>query len=413
MPAGEAPVKAVELARDPILARSGLPVPGPARDITVPVPSERLQNLVELARTVCGQPVTAINIITDELQYQVATAGMEPYLCTREDSMCAVGFLDGTSTVLNDASLDPRYRDNPFVDGRRGAVRFYASIPLVGDGGFVLGTLCAGAREPGELSDRQRHGLEVLAAEIVEALALEHRATQLADALAEARRSNALLAEFAGRISHDLRNPLTSILGFVELSQMEAEDSPGSQIRQYLDAVANSGQRMLNMVEDVLAYATIGGDDRPTKLSLTSLVNDVLEDLTVFLQASGATVHCSDLDFIADPVQMRVLLQNLIHNAAAYSRPDVPPIIQVTGHRSGDGVALHITDNGKGIHSTDRERVLNPLVRLHREDDPPGTGLGLATCARIAAATGGHLEIDAATGHGTRVTVHLGKTTGS
>jgi len=67
-----------ELARDAVLARTGLPTPGPGVDITVPIPSQRLQNLVELARTLCGQPVTAINIITENLQYQVATAGMEP-----------------------------------------------------------------------------------------------------------------------------------------------------------------------------------------------------------------------------------------------------------------------------------------------------------------------------------------------
>ncbi|MFP3802532.1 hypothetical protein, partial [Paraburkholderia sp. SIMBA_027] len=63
-----------------------MPIPGPGLRIAVPVPSERLQNLVELARTVSGQPVTAINIITEDLQYQVASAGMEPYVCSREDS---------------------------------------------------------------------------------------------------------------------------------------------------------------------------------------------------------------------------------------------------------------------------------------------------------------------------------------
>ncbi|MFP3632477.1 hypothetical protein SB776_38375, partial [Burkholderia sp. SIMBA_045] len=66
-----------EIARDLVLARKGLPVPGPGLELAVPVPSERLQNLVELARTVCGQPVTAINIITEDLQYQVASAGLE------------------------------------------------------------------------------------------------------------------------------------------------------------------------------------------------------------------------------------------------------------------------------------------------------------------------------------------------
>jgi signal transduction histidine kinase len=397
-----------ELARDVVLAGAGLPTPGPDLEIAVPFPSQRLQNLVELARTVCGQPVTAINIITEDLQYQVATAGMEPYLCSREDSMCAVGFLTGTATVLEDASLDPRYNTNPYVDGRRGEIRFYASIPLVTEDGFVLGTLCAGARETGQLSDRQLKGLEILAAEIVEALQLEHRARQLADALAEAQRSNTLLAEFAGRISHDLRNPLTSVLGFVELARDEAEVLDDPQIAEYLDVVANSGQRMLSMVSDVLSYATIGGDVRPTRVFLPDLVRDVVQDLAASIELSGASVDCGDLAFTADPGQMRVLLQNLVHNAITYSRPGIPPVIHITGHRADDGATLRVIDNGKGISEADRKRVLDPLVRLYREDDPPGTGLGLATAARIAAAGGGRLEIGPVPGAGTMVTIHLG-----
>lgn len=397
-----------EMVRDAVLAGTGLPIPGPDGYVEVPAASERLQNLVELARTVCGQPVTAINIITEDLQYQAATAGMEPYLCTREDSMCAVGFLSGEPTVLEDASLDPRYRDNPYVDGRRSSVRFYASIPLVTDDGFVLGTLCAGARETGRLSDEQLRGLEILAAQIVDVLQLEHRARRLADALAEAERSNTLLAEFAGRISHDLRNPLTSILGFVELGEMDMEADDDARLPEYLGIVGRIGRRMLSMIEDVLAFATIGGDLRPAKVSLTDLVGDVVADLATAVEESGASVDSGELVFTADPVQTRVLLQNLIHNALAYRRPGVPPVIHITGHRGEDGAVLRVIDNGKGIAAVDRERVLDPLVRLDRQGDPPGSGLGLATCARIAAAAGGRLDLGAAPDSGTIVTIHLG-----
>ncbi|WP_284987883.1 MULTISPECIES: sensor histidine kinase [unclassified Arthrobacter] len=227
-------------------------------------------------------------------------------------------------------------------------------------------------------------------------------------ALTEAQRSNTLLAEFAGRISHDLRNPLTSILGYVELSQTAALETPDVAITRYLDVVTGSGQRMLDMVEDVLAYATIGGDVRPGRLSLCALVDDVVKDLDASLEASRASVDCDELSFNADPVQMRVLLQNLIHNAVAYARPGVPPAIRVTGERSDEGVVLRVIDNGKGIREPDRKRVLDPLVRLHRKGDPPGTGLGLATCARVVAAAGGRPEIGSATGHGTGITICLG-----
>ena len=97
-------------------------------------------------------------------------------------------------------------------------------------------------------------------------------------------------------------------------------------------------------------------------------------------------MDCADMTLTADAGQIRVLLQNLIHNAVIYHRPGIPPVVHITGHRSGDRETLRVTDNGKGISKADRERVLDPLVRLHRHDDPPGTGLGLATCARIAAA---------------------------
>lgn len=397
-----------ELVRDTVLAETGLPIPGPALELAVPIPSERLQNLVELARTVCGQPVTAINIITEDLQYQVATAGTGPHMCDREDSMCAVGFLSGAPTVLEDASLDPRYNTNPYVDGRRSSIKFYASIPLVTEDGFVLGTLCAGAHETGRLSDEQLRGLEIVAAQVVDVLQLEHRSRQLAKALAESERSNRLLAEFAGRISHDLRNPLTSILGYAELCEMDIEAGLEGSSSEYLRIVGNTGRRMLSMVEDVLAFATIGGDLHPKQVSLAGLVKDVMEDLATVMDASGASVDCGDLTLTADPVQTRVLLQNLIHNAMVYSRPGVPPVIHITGHRGDDGAVLRVIDNGKGIALADSERILDPLVRLHREGDPPGSGLGLATCSRIAAATGGRIEIGPTPGAGTIVTVHLG-----
>ena len=162
------------------------------------------------------------------------------------------------------------------------------------------------------------------------------------------------------------------------------------------------------MVEAVLAFATIGGDLRPTRVSLPELVQDVVDDLAATLEESGAAIDCGELTFTADTVQMRVLLQNLIHNAVVYRRPGIPPVVHITGHCGQDGAVLRVIDNGKGIDVADRERILDPLVRLHREGDPPGTGLGLATCSRIAAAAGGRLEIGPVPNGGTMVTVHLG-----
>lgn len=228
----------------------------------------------------------------------------------------------------------------------------------------------------------------------------------LADALAETKRSNERLAEFTGRVSHDLRNPLGSILGYVELGSMEAETDPAGAA-EYLEIAGHSARRMLSMVEELLTFASIGGSLVRTPLSLERLVNDVTADLSLGLKEAGAAVEVEDFEFEADASQMRVALQNLIQNAVAYSRPGVPPVIRVRGQRSGSGVMVQVADNGKGIIAEDRRRVVEPLVRLHRDGDPPGSGLGLATCARIAAAHDGRLEISPSPGGGTTVSLYL------
>ena len=162
------------------------------------------------------------------------------------------------------------------------------------------------------------------------------------------------------------------------------------------------------MVEELLAFASIGGSMARARLSLAGLVKDVTDDLSLGLREAGAVVHCEDLIFEADESQMRVALQNLIQNAVAYRRPGVAPVIRITGQPAGAGAVVLVEDNGKGISAGDRRRVMEPLVRLHRDGDPAGTGLGLATCARIAAAHGGRLEISPSPSGGTIVSIHLG-----
>lgn len=230
----------------------------------------------------------------------------------------------------------------------------------------------------------------------------------LADALEEAKDSNERLAEFTGRVSHDLRNPLTSILGYVELGATDAESGRTEEAAEYLEIVGGSARRMLSMVEELLAFASIGGSLSRSRLSLARLVKEVTDDLSPGLREAAAVVQCEDFEFDADESQMRVALQNLIQNAVAYRRPDVPPVISVTGRGAGAGAVLRVEDNGKGIGAGDRRRVVEPLVRLQREGDPAGTGLGLATCARIAAAHGGRLEISPGPSDGTAVSIYLG-----
>lgn len=382
----------------------GNPFPGlPSAGTAQP----ELVNLVRLAVRLTGTSFGAINIITADQQHTIAAFGVDAGVCSREDSMCSKVFESGDITVVPDAARDERFVNNPYVNGVRSSIRSYASVPLMSPAGFSLGSLCVFSYGTLEFDAERREGLEILATQVVEVLELQLKTRQLADALAAVRRSNDDLAGFAARVSHDLRNPLTAILGYAELTEQDEAVTAGAA--RYFRIIKGSAGRMLATVEEVLEFSRVGATLTRQRVSLADAVEAVRQDLSPLVTEYGAVITVRDADLSVDQTQVRALLQNLIANAINYSLPGIAPRIEVTAD-SGATQVLIVADHGKGIAAADRERVLEPLVRLHRTGDPAGTGIGLATCARIARAHGGTLAISGTPGGGTTVTVDLGPT---
>jgi signal transduction histidine kinase len=362
-----------------------------------------LTSLVRLAARLCGVPYGVVNLITADQQVQIAAAGVDPGVCSREDSMCAQVFLTGQTTVVPDASRDVRFEDNPFVTGQIARVRFYASVPLETASGFVLGSLCVFSEGSASPTTEQIGMVEVLAHQMVEVLELQHRTLQLSDAMAELQRSNAMLGEFAGRVSHDLRIPLTTILGYVELAEDDPDIPPAHPANEYLEFIGRGGRRMLKTLEDMLEYSRVDGGLRREQVSLLAVTEEAVHDLGLTLGPSSG-IYCDDAELLADPVQLRMLLQNLLANSLNYRSPERALRVTVGAVITEQGVTVSVADNGVGIRQEDRLRAVEPLVRLNRAGDGPGTGLGLATCQRIAHAHGGDLDIQDTPGGGATIT---------
>ncbi len=104
------------------------------------------------------------------------------------------------------------------------------------------------------------------------------------------------------------------------------------------------------------------------------------------------SLRVADLPVVpGDSGPLRVVVQNLVANAAKFARPDVPVAIEVSGYLTDRFWRLEVADNGRGVPLEERTRVLEPLVRLDKR--VPGSGIGLATCARIVAAHGGSIGV--------------------
>jgi signal transduction histidine kinase len=365
-------------------------------------PAADLEGLVWLAATLCEVSTAVINIIDDRWQHQIAAVGFEPEVCSREDSMCAVVFLQGEQVEVPDARVDERFARNPFVTGEIADVRFYASSPLVTPDGIAIGTLCVFDEEVGELTPERSRGLALLAGQVVDALELRRIAREL-------RQSNERLESFAGQIGHDLRNPLTAVAGFIELAAMDPNLAESPHAAYALERAEAAATRMGSMIGDLLAYARLGGP-KPHRdhLDVGEIVAAVLEDLDTVITESGATVTSEiDAPVIGDETLLRALLQNLVANAVKFSRASgAAPRVDIRAVAFDGGCRITVDDNGPGIPAEQRERVFD-LMERGDAGDVPGLGIGLSTCRRIVESHGGRIGVEDSPLGGARVWVVL------
>ncbi|GGB81235.1 hypothetical protein GCM10011314_21080 [Knoellia flava] len=377
-----------------------------------------LQALVELAADFFGVETAAINLITSDEQHQVATAGFEPSICSREDSMCAAVVDHPGAVVVSDASRDDRFADNPFVTGEIGSVRFYASAPLVTPGGITLGRLCVFDEQPRESTPEQQRALVVLAQRVMDVIELRlrnrevaHSVDELTRTRDELRRSNEALVHFAGQVSHDLRNPLMVISANAEMLSMEPAVADNPDLAEMVGEISDAGLRMNRLIRSVLSHARGNGAAAFDPVPLGRVFGQAVADLRTVVGSSGANVTVGDLPSVSgDPDLLYAVALNLVGNALKFTRPGTSPTVEVSAIRHDGWWRVLVRDEGIGIPDEHREDVFRPYVRLageESEDEVDGHGVGLATVSRIVEAHGGRVGVDSTQDVGTTVWFEL------
>lgn len=222
-------------------------------------------------------------------------------------------------------------------------------------------------------------------------------------------RSNRDLQEFAFVASHDLQEPLRKISSFGEVLLAGSENLEEQQ-RSYLERMCFSAERMRKMIDDLLALSRVSTQGQPyERVDLNQVVKTVISDLEFQIQRTDGRVDLGDLPVVeADPLQMRLLLQNLISNGLKYHRPGVPPVVRVTGQILPDSlVQIQIQDNGIGFNTKYVERIFLPFQRLVGKSQYEGTGIGLAICKKIVERHGGEVSAASVPGEGSTFTILL------
>jgi PAS domain S-box-containing protein len=220
---------------------------------------------------------------------------------------------------------------------------------------------------------------------------------------ADLARSNRDLQRFAYAASHDLQEPLRTVIGFSQLLQRRHGGTLDPEADEFIAFIVEAGMRMQRLIEDLLQLSRVGTRARPLeRTDAGTIIADALRLLEAAIREAGATVVVDDdlPPVMADPDQLAQVFSNLVGNAIKYGREGVPPEVRISAARRDGMVEFSVADNGIGIEAEYFDRIFVVFQRLHSRDEYDGTGIGLAIVKRIVERHGGTVRVESVPGEG-------------
>lgn len=221
---------------------------------------------------------------------------------------------------------------------------------------------------------------------------------------------NEELEAFAYTVAHDLRSPIRAMHGFSDALLQDFGDVLGYRGRDYAKRVVDAARRMDALVRDLLEYSQIArGEIDLGPVELTGVVKNAIASEDAEIRSTGAQVTVdSPLPVVlAHDATLSQAVMNLVGNALKFVPPGKKPMVHISAERREKWTRLWVTDNGLGIAPEQHDMIFRVFERLHRREDYPGTGIGLAIVRKGVERMGGRSGVESAPGSGSRFWIEL------
>jgi signal transduction histidine kinase len=419
MPHLQAETRVGDPARLEALHRLGL--------LDVP-PQESFDRVTRLTRHLLGVPVALVTLVDRDRQFFLSADGLpEPLATSRQTplshSFCKHVVGTGEKLRVENALEDELVRDN-LATSELGVVA-YLGMPLVTQGGLVLGALCAIDDKPRTWTEAEERALADLAVMAGSELALRELASEqearvnretavrlaAQEELALKRRLDAL-GQLAGGVAHDFANVLQTVQAGVRLAEKNLEQDP-AKVRRMLAAIGEAARRGNSVTRRLLGFAR-RGELRTEPVRVDAVLADLHEVLVHTLNCPGLEIRCEAEPDLPPVVADRGELETVLVNLATNARDAMPNggLLRFTAAphhfaepRPGRYLRLTAVDTGCGMSADTLAQAAEAFFTTKPEGQ--GTGLGLAMARDFAVQSGGGFAIDSELGRGTTVTLWL------
>jgi signal transduction histidine kinase len=309
--------------------------------------------------------------------------------------------LQNKAWFANDVLTDPQVTELDKRLAVQSGIHAWLCVPLMYQG-ELIGALNLGRGTGNPFTDEDAAISHDIANQLAIAIqhinlynALQKELMERKKLISELEANNAELERFTYTVSHDLRNPLVTIKGFLGMLQRDLRDGRQDRITSDFERISNAADKMHALLSDLLQLSRIGRVANPFgEVDLIKLTADSLENLDARIRSKNVTVKISpDLPVVfGDRLRLGEVLENLIDNAAKYSGNQPNPMIEIgTRQRQGSPV-IFVKDNGMGIEHQHLSKIFGLFDKL----DPisEGTGIGLAIVKRIIETHGGKVWVE-------------------
>jgi len=302
----------------------------------------------------------------------------------------------------DDITKDPRYGKNAPHKGMPVGhlpVVSYLAVPVISQSGVVIGGLFFGHPQPAVFKEEHEQLITGIAAQA--AMALDN-----ARLYQELQALNTRKDEFIGFASHELKTPLTTIGGYLQL----AEDAP-QRMNDFVPKINKQVTRLTAIISDLLDISKIQAGKMELNFAKTTLHTLIKDSVETVKQSNGRNVDCvlppDDVPLIIDGQKMGQVMINILSNAAKYSEAGTK--IVITAIRMGDEIHITVEDEGVGISAQHLDKIFSQFYRVIKpgRSSTEGLGLGLYLSREITEAHGGKIWAESEEGKGTTVHVHF------
>lgn len=210
---------------------------------------------------------------------------------------------------------------------------------------------------------------------------------------AQLQAANQELESFAYSVSHDLRSPLRAIDGFSKVLMEEYQERLPQEALRYLDRISKGAQKMGRLIDDLLLLSRLTRSEMKMEhVDLSAIVFEIIQDLQIGHPDRSVKYDVQPaITVYGDKTLLRVMMQNLLENAWKFTIDQPQAHIEFGTQLIDHETVYFIRDNGAGFDMTYIDKLFNVFQRLHRDDEYPGTGIGLATVQRIIKRHGGRV----------------------